>query len=141
MQAVTDNKINKIIFYFIIFIFLTTIHFLEKAKNNNKKRIFSLNKIEIFGYEKIDHEILQSELSSFLGQNLLLIKRKDFKDIMKKHDLIKEFTITKRYPNEIYIKLKEVNFVAILIKDKKKYILADNNNLIPFEKSLINLGI
>ena len=137
MQVVTGNKKNKIIFYIFAFIFLTTITFFEKTKTFNKKGIFELNKIELFGYEKIDHEALELELSSLLGQNLLLIKSEDITDIIKKNKLIREFTIRKHYPNRINIRIKEVNFVATLIKDKKKYLLTDNDILIPLETVII----
>ena len=42
----------------------------------------------------------------------------------------------KQYPNKINIELKEVSFVAIVIKNKKKYLLANNNNLILFKDNL-----
>ena len=57
----------------------------------------------------------------------------DIETILGEFKLISEFTIQKKYPDTININLKEVNFVAKLIKDKKKYFLADNNNLIPFK--------
>jgi len=141
MQVVTGNKKNKIIFYIFAFIFLTTITFFEKTKTFNKKGIFELNKIELFGYEKIDHGALELELSSLLGQNLLLIKSEDITDIIKKNKLIREFTIRKHYPNRINIRIKEVTFVATLTKDKKKYLLTDNDILIPFNDELTNLDL
>ena len=47
--------------------------------------------------------------------------------------MVKEFTIQKKYPNTVNINLKEVNFVAKVFKDKKKYFLSNNDILIPFK--------
>ena len=79
---------------------------------------------------------MQRKLNGLIGQNLLLINPKDIEDILNENKLISEYTIQKQYPNTINIKLKEVNFVAKVLKDKKKYFLADNNNLIPFKDYL-----
>ena len=130
MQAIKGNKKNKIIFYIFSFIFLTTIIFFEKSKVYTTKSIFALSKIEISGYEKINLEGLQLELNNLLGQNLLRIQSKDFENILKKNKLIDEFTIKKQYPNKINIELKEVSFVAIVIKNKKKYFLTDHKKLL-----------
>ena len=66
----------------------------------------------------------------------LLIKIKDVEDIISEYKLISQYTIKKHFPNKIHIKLKETTLLAKLIKDKKKYFLADNNNLIPFADDL-----
>ena len=137
MQAVIGNKKIKILFYIFIFIFLSTISFFEKTNIFGNKVFFPLNKIEIYGYEKVDYVTIQNQLSSLIGKNLLFMNPEDVEEILDKNKLISEFTIQKKYPNTININLKEVNFVAKLIKDKKKYFLADNNNLIPFKDYVI----
>ena len=103
-------------------IFLSTISFFEKTNIFGNKVFFQLNKIEIFGYNKVYHSAMQRELNGLIGQSLLLIKRKDIENIINKNKLISEYTIAKQYPNKINIKLKEVILVAKLIKDKKKKI-------------------
>ena len=132
MLVTIGNKKIKILFYILVFIFLSTISFFEKTNIFDNKVFFQLNEIEISGYKKFDHTVMQRELNGLIGQNLLLIKRKDVEDIINENKLISEYTIKKQYPNKINIKLKEVVFVAKLVKDKKRYFLADNNNLIPF---------
>ncbi len=132
MLVTIGNKKIKILFYILVFIFLSTISFFEKTNIFDNKVFFQLNEIEISGYKKFDHTVMQRKLNGLIGQNLLLIKRKDIEDIINENKLISEYTIKKQYPNKINIKLKEVVFVAKLVKDKKRYFLADNNNLIPF---------
>ena len=137
MPVVIGNKKIKILFYIFIFIFLSTISFFERTNIFGNKVFFSLNKIEIYGYEKVDYVTMQNQLSSLIGKNLLFIKPKDIEEILDKNKLINEFTIQKKYPNTVSINLKEVNFVAEIFKDKKKYFLTDNDNLIPFKDYVI----
>ena len=137
MLVVTGNKKIKILFYILVFIFLTTISFFERTNIFGDKVFFQLNKIQIQGYEKVDHKAIQSQLSGLIGKSLLFINPKDIKDILDKNKLINEFTIQKEYPNTVNISLKEVNFVAKVFKDKRKYFLTDNNNLIPFKDYVI----
>ena len=137
MLVTTGNKKIKVLFYILVFIFLTTISFFERTNIFGDKVFFQLNKIQIQGYEKVDHKAIQSQLSGLIGKSLLFINPKDIKDILDKNKLINEFTIQKEYPNTVNISLKEVNFVAKVFKDKKKYFLADNNNLIPFKDYVI----
>ena len=133
MLAVADNKKIKILFYIFIFIFLSTISFFERTNILDNAIFFRLNKIEIQGYKKIDHKAIQSQLSGLIGKSLLFINYEYIEDILDKSKLISEFTIQKKYPNTINIDLEEVNFVAKVFKDKQKYFLADNDNLISFK--------
>ena len=137
MPVVIGNKKIKILFYIFIFIFLSTISFFERTNIFGNKVFFPLNKIEIYGYEKVDYVAIQNQLSSLIGKNLLFMRSKDIEEILDKNKLINEFTIQKKYPNTVSINLKEVNFVAEIFKNKKKYFLTDNDNLIPFKDYVI----
>ena len=141
MLAVAGNKKIKILFYIFIFIFLSTISFFERTNIFGDKVFFPLNKIEIYGYEKIDYVVMQNQLSGFIGKNLLFMHSEDIEAILGEFKLISEFTIQKKYPDTININLKEVNFVAKLFKDKKKYFLADNNILLPFVDHLTDQNL
>jgi len=138
MLVVTGNKKIKILFYIFIFIFLSTVSFFERTNIFSNKIFFPLNKIEIYGYEKVDHVAMQSQLSNLIGQNLLFMNSKDIEEILDENKLISEFTIQKKYPDTVNINLKEINFVAKIFKDKKKYFLADNDILIPFKDYVID---
>ena len=133
MLAITGNKKIKILFYAFVFIFLSTISFFEKTNIFGDKIFFPLNKIEIYGYNKIDYTEMQNQLSGLIGKNLLFMNPNDIEEILDENKLISEFTIQKKYPSIININLKEVNFVAKVFKGKKKYFLTDNDNLISFE--------
>ena len=133
MPVIQGNKKIRILFYIFVFIFLSTISFFERTKIFGGKVFFEINKFEIYGYKKVDHIKMKNKLSIFLGQSLLFMNSKYIEDILDKNKLVSEYIIQKKYPHTIKIKIKEVNFVAKLIKDKKKYFLADNDVLIPFK--------
>ena len=141
MLAAKGNKKIKILFYIFVFIFLSTISFFEKTMIFGDKKFLQLEKIEISGYEKIDHITMQSKLNSLIGQNLLLINSRDIEQIINENKLVNRYIINKHYPNTINIKLKEANFVGKIIKDKKKYLLTDNNNLVLSKNHLIDQNL
>ena len=128
MQVVTGNKKIRILFYVFVFIF-------------GDKVFFQINKIEIYGNEKIDYVKMKRKLSSLIGQNLLLTNPENIEEILDKNKLIKEYTIQKKYPNTVNIYLKEVNFVAKIFKEKKKYFLTDNDNLVLFKDYVIDQNL
>ena len=103
MQVVTGNKKIRILFYVFLFIFLSTISFFERTSIFGDNVFFPINKIEIFGNQKIDHVKMQRELNSLIGQNLLLMNPENIEEILDKNKLIKKYTIQKKYPNTINI--------------------------------------
>ena len=142
MLAIAGSKKIKIIFYFSIFILLSTISSLENYKTSTDKNIFNLNMIEIVGANKINSDLLQLRLDNeLLGQNLYSLSSQKIANILNEDKLIKKFNIKKQYPDKIIIKLREVDLVAIFIKDKKKYLLTDNDNLVSYNESLINKSL
>ena len=68
MPVVIGNKKIKILFYIFIFIFLSTISFFERTNIFGNKVFFPLNKIEIYGYKKVDYVTIQNQLSSLIGK-------------------------------------------------------------------------
>ena len=71
MLVTIENKKIKILFYILVFIFLSTVSFFEKTNIFGNKVFFQLNEIEISGYKKIDHTAIQSKLNNLIGRNLL----------------------------------------------------------------------
>ena len=139
MPITTGNKKIKIIFYLLIFIFLSTINPLNNYKISNEKNIFNLKEIQILGTDQINVSSLQSELEEkLLGKNFYSLSSKNIGEILNKNKLIKKFNINKQYPNKIIIKVEEATLLALFVKDKKKYFIADNYNLIPYSEDLAN---
>ena len=134
MPPIIGNKKIRIVFYILLLIFLSTITFFEKTKIFGNSNFFQVEIVEINGHKKINQAKMKKQLNFLMGKNLFFIKSEDIKDIISANELISSFEIKKKYPNTISIEIKEVNFVAKLVKEKKKYFLADNNALVPFKK-------
>ena len=63
-----------------------------------------------------------------------MFNRIEIDNVLNRNKLIKEFKITKYYPNKIKIELKEPIFVALIVKKQKKFFLTDNQKLILFNE-------
>ena len=68
------------------------------------------------------------------NKNIFLIKRDDIEQPIKNIDFYEKIEVKKKYPDTIVIKIFETKPVAILIRDKAKYLLDNSSNLISFRK-------
>ena len=134
MLALKDNKKIKISFYIFILLSLSTINFF-KLDNILKLKFFQINTIEINGTNKIDKNEMLRELSFLYGKNIFLLNKIEIDNVLKKNNLIKETKITKYYPNKIKIELKESIFIALIIKEKKKFFLTDHQKLVMYSEN------
>ena len=82
MPVTTGNKKIKVLFYILVFIFLSTISFFERTNIFDNIIFFQLNKIEVQGNKKVDQKAIQSQLSGLFGKSLLFINPEDFEDIL-----------------------------------------------------------
>ena len=134
MQVLKDSKKIKISFYIFILLSLSTINFFKFDKIS-KLTFFPINKIEITGTNKIDKSELLRKLDFLYGKNIFIFNKIEIGNILRKNNLIKEFKITKYYPNKIKIELKESIFVALIIKEHKKFFLTDNQKLVLYNEN------
>ena len=134
MQVLKDSKKIKISFYIFILLSLSTINFFKFDKIS-KLTFFPINKIEITGTNKIDKSSLLRKLDFLYGKNIFIFNKIEIGNILRKNSLIKEFKITKYYPNKIKIELKESIFVALIIKEHKKFFLTDNQKLVLYNEN------
>ena len=137
MLALKDNRKIKILFYIFVLLSLSTINFFKLDNTINKQTFFSINKIEITGTNKIDKNKILKKLDFLYGKNIFIFNRVEIDNVLNSNNLIKEFKITKYYPNKIKIELKEPIFVALIIKKQKKFFLTDNQKLILFNEKLL----
>ena len=65
-----------------------------------------------------------------------LIQRKDIEEPLKEINFLEKVEVKKKYPNTIIVKIFETKPVAILYKNKAKYLLDSSSNLILFENNM-----
>ena len=65
----------------------------------------------------------------------MLLNKKDLKYLKKEFDEIKDFNVKKIYPNTLKITLIEKKPIAVLIKEKKKFIITKEGEVINFNEN------
>tara|TARA_B100001989_G_scaffold125295_1_gene88473 strand:+ start:804 stop:1493 length:690 start_codon:yes stop_codon:yes gene_type:complete len=125
------NK-NRIYFYLISFLFLSTIS--NKQYFSKFKKNFVINKIDI----QIDKTYLKQTIfqkTKFLiNNNIFFVNTEILKDEVNKLNYLENIEIKKKYPSTILIKANKTEFVAITYKNQKKFFLGLNGKLILSEK-------
>ena len=130
MHQEIDKK-NKIFFYIILFILLTSINNKSFLKKINS--LLKINNIEIKGLSESENLQLSNKFRLLLLQNIFLVNNESFEEILDKNNLIQSFSIKKNYPNSILINIKKTNFLALTNFNNKKYIIASNGKLIRYD--------
>ena len=131
------KTLYRILLLLIVFIFLSTF-------NPNKFNLISKKNKEFFEIQNIKIEnnflIKKSEVNEKLGQiynkNIFLIKREDIEESLKAIDFLEKIEVKKKYPNTVIVKIFETKPVAILFKDKIKYLLDSSSNLVLFANNM-----
>ena len=131
------KKFYKIVLLLIVLIFLTTFNpnkiNLIQTKNNE---FFKIQTIDIMGNFLVKKNEISEKLTTIYNKNIFLIKEEDIQEPLKDINFLKEVIVKKKYPNTIIIKIIETEPVAIIFKDKTKYLLDSSSNLIPFENNI-----
>ena len=131
------KRLYRVFLWLIVFIFLSTY-------NPNKLNLISKQDNEFFSIQNIIVEnnflIKKSEVKEKLGQiyhkNIFLIKKKEIEESLNTIDFLEKIEVKKKYPNTIIVKIFETKPVAILFKNKTKYLLDSSSNLISFADSM-----
>jgi len=129
------KKFYKIFLLLIVLIFLSTFNSRELdlvVKKNDK--FFKINNLEIEKNLLINKNEIEKKLENVLKKNIFFIKREDIEEPLKEIDFFEKIEVKKKYPGTIIIKVYETEPVAILFKNKVKYIVDSSSNLISFRE-------
>ena len=131
------KKLYRILLLLVVFIFLSTFNpnkFNSISKKKNK--FFEIQNIKIVNNFLIKKSVVNEKLDQIYNENIFLIKRRDIKETLKEIDFLEKVEVKKKYPNTIIVKIFETKPVAILFKDKVKYLLDSSSNLILFKENM-----
>ena len=130
------KKLYRIVLLIIVLIFLSTYSPNEFNLILEKKNTFlKVQKIMIVNNFLIKNNEIKEKLNEIYNKNIFLIKRKDIEETLKEINFLEKVEVRKRYPNTIIVKIFETKPVAILYKNKTKYLLDSSSNLIFFEEN------
>jgi cell division septal protein FtsQ len=128
------KKLYRIVLLIIVLIFLSTyspsgFNLIIKKDNTFLK----IQKIEIVNNSLIESSEIREKLIKIYMKNIFLIKRKDIEDPLKEIDFFEKVEVKKKYPKTIIVKIFETKPIAIVYKNKRKYLLDSLSNLILFK--------
>ena len=128
------KRLYRIVLLIIVLIFLSTYSpsgfNLISQKNNT---FLKIQKIEIINNFLIEDSEIKERLNKIYNKNIFLIERKDIEDPLKEINFLEKIEVKKKYPNTIIVEIFETKPIAILYKNKAKYLLDSSSNLILFE--------
>ena len=131
MRQLIDKK-NKIIIYLIFLFILSTTS--GKFTKNQNSYSYKVNKINIKGLSNNENPKILSELNNLLYENILIINKEEIKKVVKKYNIIEEYSVKKIYPSTIDINIKTTKFIARISNDNQLLVGA-NGKLIKNEKT------
>jgi len=131
------NKFYRIFLLLTTFIFLSSYNpnkFNLISEKNNK--FFKIQNIIITNNYLIKESLINEKLNEIYNKNIFLIKRKDTEKLLKDIEFLKKIEVKKRYPSTLIIKIFETKPIAVIFKNKTKYLLDNSSNLIPFKENI-----
>ena len=127
---------NKIYFYFLLFLLLSTIS--NQTLLSNFEQNFLIKNIVI----KLDKPELNSGVSiklSYLNdKNIFLIDKKNILKNLEKVNYLENIKIKKSYPSTIIVSANKTNLIATTFINQKKYYVGENNQFILVQDININ---
>ena len=129
-------RINRKIFiYILLFFILGSLN--NKNLNNNK--FYQITDINVEGLDEKENFKLIQKLRLLKLSNLFVLSEFELTKILNSNNLIENFSIFKKYPSSLEIKIKQTEFLAKVTKNGKTFYLGSNGKLIPSDNNEINL--
>ena len=117
---------KKLFLYFFLFIFLVTIN----NKNLSEFNFYRINDIKVFGLNEKENLKILNNLQFLQNKKIFLINKKKISDLMNSNNLIERYSIIKKYPSTIELRVTETNYLALVNKEGKKFFFGSNGKLI-----------
>tara|TARA_B100001123_G_C15129617_1_gene954750 strand:- start:305 stop:988 length:684 start_codon:yes stop_codon:yes gene_type:complete len=131
------NKFNRIVLSIIVLILLSSYNPNKPNSTLEGNNDFlKIKKILIINNFLIDKGEIKEKLGLIYKKNIFLIKRKDIENPLKEISFLDKIEVKKKYPNTIIVKIFETRPVAIIYKNKEKYLLDSSSKLITFKNSM-----
>ena len=124
-----QKKNKNILLYFILFIFLGSIHNQILSKNN----LLEIKYIKVFGLQDYENEKIIDDLNFLKFKNLYFINQNDIKNILELNNLIESYSVFKQFPSTLIIEIKKAELLANTYKDGTNYLIGSNGKLIKSE--------
>ena len=123
---------KKFLIFFIILTFFFISSYNPRSSKNIFINLFQIKKIEIKNNKILSKNDILNEIKPIFGKSLFLFNSDELFDLISRVDFVDSAEIKKIYPSTLKITIKEKNPVAILLIDKKKYLVSSSGEQINF---------
>ena len=117
---------NKILFYIFLIIFLSTLN----NKFFSEIKLKTVDKITIKGLEGKEKRNLLNSLESLELKSIFFLNKFELIKKLEANELIENYTVFKKYPSSIEIRINKTKFLANVFIDGKSFVLGSNGKLI-----------
>ena len=117
---------KKIFFYIFLIIFLSTLN----NKLFSEIKLKTIDKITIKGLEGKEKRELLNNLSLLDLNDIFFLDKFELIKKLEANKLIENYTVFKKYPSSLEIRINKTKFLANVIKDGKFFVLCSNGKLI-----------
>ena len=117
---------KKIFFYVFLIIFLSTLN----NKFFSEIKFKTIDKITINGLEGEEKRDLLNSLELLNLKNIFFLNKFELIKKLDANELIENYTVFKRYPSSLEIRINKTKFLANVFKDGKFFVLGSNGKLI-----------
>ncbi len=126
---------KKIIFYIFLIIFLSTLN----SKHASEIRFKNVDQITVLGLQENEKQDLLNDLQLLNLNNIFFLKKFELTNKLEANKLIENYTIFKKYPSSIVIKVNKTKFLANVFNNGKSFVLGSNCKLIESIEKKSNL--
>ena len=131
MLQQTSKKISLYLFLFLILGSLNN-------KDLTNKEFPKIKKIDIQGFKARNDKFIK-KLDLLKNKSLFDLNKSNVKEILNSNNLIEEYTIFKRYPSSLEIKILETTLLGLINKNGANFYIGSNGKLIKASDELMNL--
>lgn len=130
-----QRKSNKIIFYFFLFLIVSSTNNLDL----NNIKLAKIKNINVSGLDYEDKKKLLNEIKTLEIKNIFSFDILELKKIFGENTLIEKYKIFRIYPSTLAIEIQKTNFLAKINNNNKIYLVGSNGKLSNVKISKIKL--
>ena len=130
-----QKKSKKIFTYLFVFLIIGTL----SNKNFNKTNFTKISKITVSGLDNKNNFELLNSLNYLKVSNLFFIDQHKIERIVKANNLVEKYSISKKYPSTLDVKINRAIFLAQFKKKNTHFFLGSNGKFIKGENTTKNL--
>ena len=117
---------KKIFFYVFLVLFLSTLN----NKFFSEIKFKTIDKITVNGLDGEEKRDLLKSLELLNLKNIFFLNKFELIKKLDANELIENYTVFKRYPSSLEIRINKTKFLANVFKDGKFFVLGSNGKLI-----------